>query len=113
MVTFTRYCAVLALLGQSALAKYRSAEGNETDSFATNLLHESMHWMDMYYDAHRGYLFSLSAAALTHETRASAWYAAGLLARNEDDDVDQAIRIVKNVVGNQFKNESLQWWVEI
>jgi hypothetical protein len=68
-----------------------------------------MDWMDMYYDNERGYMFSLNAAALTHETRASAWYAAGLLARNEADDVEQAVRIVKNVIGGQFKNESQQW----
>jgi hypothetical protein len=110
MVAITRYFTALALVGQCAWARYSHAEGNMTQSFATNLLHESMDWMDMYYDAQRGYLFSLSAAALTHETRASVWYAAGLLARNEDDDVDQAIRIVRNVVGGQFKNESLQWW---
>jgi hypothetical protein len=109
MVVLTRYYAALALMGQGALASSKAAAGNESEPFATSLLHESMRWMDMYYDTQRGYLFSLSAAALTHETRASAWYAAGLLARNENDDVDQAIRIVKNVVGGQFKNESLQW----
>jgi hypothetical protein len=109
MATFIKYCATLALVGQGVWANDGPTKGNATEPFAMNLLHESMDWMDMYYDSQRGYLFSLSAAALTHETRASVWYAAGLLARNEDDDVDQAIRIVKNVVGGQFKNESLQW----
>ena len=65
--------------------------------------------MDMYYDRERGYLFSLDSAALSHETRSSVWYAAGLLARNEADDIEQAVKIVKNVVGAQFKNESQQW----
>jgi hypothetical protein len=113
MATLVKCCAALALVGQGVWAKDGPAKGNATQPFAMNLLHESMDWMDMYYDAQRGYLFSLSAAALTHETRASVWYAAGLLARNEDDDVDQAIRIVRNVVGGQFKNESLQWWVKV
>lgn len=63
----------------------------------------------MFYDQERGYLFSLDSAALVHETRSSAWYAAGLLARNEADDAEQAVRIVTNIIGGQFKNESLQW----
>jgi hypothetical protein len=54
-------------------------------------------------------LFSLDAAALTHETRSSVWYAAGLLARNQADDVEQAVKIVRNVFGAQFKNENQQW----
>lgn len=82
---------------------------NDTGSHASNLLHESMNWLDMFYDNERGYLFSLNSAAMVHETRASAWYAAGLLARNEADDVEQAVRIVTNVIGGQFKNESQQW----
>lgn len=100
----------LTLLGQGVSAGYeRVAKRNDTNSYATNLLLESMEWMDMFYDAERGYLYNLNSMALTHETRASAWYAAGLLARNEGDDVEQAVRIVNNVIGAQFKNESLQW----
>jgi hypothetical protein len=76
---------------------------------ARQLLKESMDWMDMYYDADAGYLYSLSAAALTHETRASSWYAAGLLARNEGDDVEQAVKIVENIIEGQHKNRSTQW----
>jgi len=96
-------------LAQSALAVRQFQERNDTATYAANLLQESMDWLDMYYDSERAYLFSLDATALTHDTRASVWYAAGLLARNEQDDVERAVRIVRNVVGGQFKNESLQW----
>lgn len=65
----------------------------------------------MYYDADAGYLFSLSAKALTHVTRASAWYASGLLARNEGDDVEHAAKIIRNVIDGQHKNISSQWYV--
>jgi uncharacterized protein (DUF2235 family) len=99
----------LSFVALGASARIPIEKRNDTTSFSANLLHESMNWMDMYYDSDRGYLFSLSAAALTHETRASVWYAAGLLARNQADDVEQAVKIVRNVVGAQFKNESLQW----
>jgi len=84
-------------------------DSNGTTAHAANLLIESMNWMDMYYDRDRAYLYDLDAAALTHDTRSSVWYAAGLLARNEDDDAVQAARIVRNVIGGQFRNESLQW----
>jgi hypothetical protein len=68
-----------------------------------------MTWLDMYYDAKVGYLYSLDALALVHETRASVWYSAGLLARNKGDDAEQAAKIIKNVIEGQFKNETEQW----
>jgi hypothetical protein len=82
---------------------------NDSARYAANLLQESMNWMDMYYDSEAGYLYSLSAAALTHETRASAWYASGLFARNEGNDVEQAVKIITNVIDGQHKNVSSQW----
>ena len=111
MIAFSKLCIASTLLVQHAFAGASLVARNETESYAAGLLQESMDWMDMYYDNERGYLFSLDAAALTHDTRASAWYAAGLLARNKDDDVEQAIRIVTNIIGGQFKNESEQWYV--
>ncbi|KAF2739893.1 hypothetical protein EJ04DRAFT_604486 [Polyplosphaeria fusca] len=98
---------ILAILCVGAASH---ANRNATAAFAANLLQESMSWMDMYYDAEVGYLYSLDAAALTHETRASAWYAAGLFARNEGDDVEQAARIVRNVIDGQHRNVSSQWF---
>jgi hypothetical protein len=108
-ITPLRLWVASTLLAQQALAFHSLLARNDTETFAAGLLHESMTWMDMYYDNERGYLFSLDAAALTHETRASVWYAAGLLARNKADDVEQAVRIVKNVVRAQFTNETAQW----
>ncbi|KAJ4308943.1 hypothetical protein N0V94_009149 [Neodidymelliopsis sp. IMI 364377] len=110
MVAFSRFCAALTLLGYSVTASRTLQKGNDTETYAKSLLHESMDWLDMYYDNERGYLFSLNSAALVHETRASVWYAAGLLARNEADDVEQAVRIVNNVIAGQFKNETAQWF---
>ena len=34
----------------------------------------------------------------------------GLLSRNEGDDVEQAIRILRNVIGDQEKNVEAQWY---
>jgi hypothetical protein len=82
---------------------------DDTQQRAQGLLKESMDWLDMYYDVDAGYLYSLSAKALTHETRASSWYAAGLLARNEGDDAEQAVKIVENIIVGQHKNQSAQW----
>ncbi|KAL7770635.1 hypothetical protein CFE70_000573 [Pyrenophora teres f. teres 0-1] len=110
MIAFSSFWVAATLLAQHVCTGRTVYGRNATETFADGLLRESMDWMDMYYDRERGYLFSLEAKALTHETRASVWYAAGLLARNEDDDVEQAIKIVKNVIGGQFKNESQQWF---
>jgi hypothetical protein len=75
---------------------------------------KAMKWMDTFYDTSESYLYDLSAtAALRHETRHSTWYALGLLARNEHDDVEEAEKIIGNVIGAQFKDPAEQWYVEI
>ncbi|KAL6710515.1 hypothetical protein ACN47E_008563 [Coniothyrium glycines] len=108
MIAFSQWAALTAIVSV-ALGRANIAKRNDTASYATNLLHESMDWLDLYYDHERAYLFSLDAATV-HETRASVWYAAGLLARNEADDAAQAGRIVQNVIQGQFKNETQQWY---
>lgn len=102
----------LALLASSVLVGAAPAQhGSRLPGNAQNLLDESMRWMDPFYDSSESYLYELSAtAALRHETRSSVWYALGLLARNERDDVDQAENIIGNVIGAQFKNVSEQWY---
>lgn len=78
--------------------------------YARELFTESMTWMDTFYDSQAGYLYDLSAqTALDHETRSSTWYALGLLARNDGDDVNQAENIINNIIYAQFRNESQQW----
>lgn len=85
--------------------------GSHLPAKAQTLLDESMKWMDTFYDRSKLYLYDLSAtAALRHETRSSVWYALGLLARNENDDVQQAESIIGNVIGAQFKIPSEQWY---
>ena len=70
-----------------------------------------MTWMDTFYDASANYLYDLSAtAALHHNTRSSVWYALGLLARNEGDDVTEAQAIITEIIRGQNKNESEQWY---
>lgn len=76
---------------------------------AEDLLRQSMSFMDRIYDSDAGYFFYLESALL-HETRSSAWYAAGLLARNENDDREQAIKIIGNIIEHQFRNASEQWY---
>lgn len=99
-------CCFLAL-GNNAFAKtyLQSLSPN-----SRQLLTQSMNWMDMYYDSSAGYLYDVSGtAALRHETRSSAWYAVGLLARNGEDDVQNAERIIRNVIQDQYGNTSEQW----
>lgn len=68
--------------------------------------------MDSFYDPSAGYLrWVLGNAAFHHETRSSAWYAVGLLARNGRGDVKEAEKIIGRVVGGQFKDPKDQWFV--
>jgi hypothetical protein len=111
-MAFTNSLMKLALLASSVLVGAAPAQhGSRLPHNAQNLLDESMRWMDTFYDSSESYLYELSAAAaLRHETRSSVWYALGLLARNEKDDVVQAENIIGNIIGAQFKNVSEQWY---
>lgn len=89
----------------------RAADTSSWTENVQDLFSESMSWMDRYYDNNLGYLYDLDREdALRHNTRSSAWYALGLLARNEDDDVDEAEKIIANVIGGQFTDKSKQWY---
>lgn len=71
----------------------------------------SMSFLDQIYDPTAGYLWYsyYPQAAGKHETRSTVWYAAGLLRRNQGSDVDEAVKIITNVIGDQKKNISDQW----
>ncbi|KAK2624550.1 hypothetical protein QTJ16_006500 [Diplocarpon rosae] len=78
---------------------------------ARGLFTESMIWLDGYFDPREGYLFQVDAAsALRHETRSSAWYAVGLLARNQGQDTQYAEQIITNIISGQFKDPKDQWY---
>lgn len=77
---------------------------------AQGLFNESMDYLDRAYDESAGYLYETSgSAALRHDTRSSAWYAIGLLARNQGSDVSEAEKIISNVIDGQFKDPEAQW----
>ncbi|RHZ53578.1 uncharacterized protein CDV56_105837 [Aspergillus thermomutatus] len=76
------------------------------------LFDQSMTLMDDIYDPAAGYLryFYFPLAAGPHETRSTVWYSVGLLQRNQGDDVYEAVKILKNVIGDQEKNTSSLWY---
>ncbi|PNS18465.1 hypothetical protein CAC42_6282 [Sphaceloma murrayae] len=72
-----------------------------------------MSWLDSLYDPEAGYLYDVSQntqTSLNHVTRASAWYATGLLARNQGDDAREANQIIRNVISGQYKDPRQQWF---
>lgn len=82
-----------------------------TSVYIDELFDSSMSYLDQIYDPTVGYLFYTyyPFAAGKHETRSTVWYAAGLLRRNQGSDVDDAVRIITSVIGDQKKNVSDQW----
>lgn len=79
---------------------------------AQDMFNQSMSYLDTLYDPEAHYLYDVSQGtqtSLNHETRASAWYAIGLLARNNGSDVNEAMQIIRNVIGGQFKDPKDQW----
>ncbi|KUJ08398.1 uncharacterized protein LY89DRAFT_741766 [Mollisia scopiformis] len=110
MFSLTRAIQLASLLAIPAAAHTKSYVST-LSNYSQSLFTESMSWMDGYYDPSAGYLFDESSAtALRHETRSSAWYAIGLLARNEGKDVEYAMDIITNVINGQFKDPADQWY---
>lgn len=67
-----------------------------------DLFEKTMAFLDDFYDPDAGYLYDLSSAeGLRHESRQSAFYSLGLLARNEGDDANNAATILYNIVAGQ------------
>lgn len=101
--------AALLLSVQPVIGSYISS----LPSNAQDLFNRSMSWLDSLYDPETGYLFDVSQntqTSLNHVTRASVWYATGLLARNEGSDKEAANQIIRNVVEGQYKNMQDQWF---
>ncbi|KAL3469947.1 hypothetical protein BJX99DRAFT_267814 [Aspergillus californicus] len=98
-------CSV-ALLGANAV------HSAKLDANTEALFNESMTIQDAIYDPSVSYLryFYYPLAAGPHETRSTVWYSVGLLQRNQGSDVDEAINILHNVIGDQEKNTSAQWY---
>jgi hypothetical protein len=114
MFSFRRAIQLASLLAIPTACAH-SSHSSYVSSLPKNsqsLFNESMEWMDGFYDPSAGYLFDVSSStALRHETRSSAWYAIGLLARNTGDDVQNALKIISNVIDKQFKDPKDQWFV--
>ncbi|PYH97067.1 hypothetical protein BO71DRAFT_481522 [Aspergillus ellipticus CBS 707.79] len=96
----------LGLLGVSAV----HAASLSTDAQA--LFDQSMTIQDAIYDPVASYLhyFYYPLAAGPHETRSSVWHSAGLLQRNQGNDLQEAVKILEKVIGDQEKNMSVQWY---
>ncbi|KAL2823837.1 hypothetical protein BDW59DRAFT_180482 [Aspergillus cavernicola] len=95
-----------ALLGASLVHSHKLSEHSQS------LFDESMTIGDAIYDPSVSYLryFYYPLAAGPHETRSTVWYSVGLLQRNQDNDVDEAVKILRNVIGDQEKNTTVQWY---
>lgn len=108
LFSFSRSLAALCAVSMTE----RAAAAQQLSGYAKDLFDESMSFLDNIYDPTAGYLsyFYYPLAAAKHETRSSVWYAAGLLQRNEGTDADEAIKIITNIIGDQNKNVSAQWY---
>lgn len=98
--------ASLGLLGASLV------QSAELSKQSKQLFDQSMTLLDDIYDSEASYLnyFYFPLAAGAHETRSTVWYSVGLLQRNQGTDRDEAVKILKNVIGGQEKNDSVLWF---
>lgn len=100
------------VLGALAAGVASAVTVANTTDYINEVFDTSMEYLDQIYDPTAGYLWYTyyPFAAGKHETRSTVWYAAGLLRRNQGDDVDRAVRIITSVIGDQKKNVSDQWF---
>ena len=93
-----------ATAAQASLYDTLSAGGKKVfdDAMAVN---------EMYYDPVEGYVYGIDVSGV-HDTRASAMWAVGLLARNggDGDDVARAVRIIESVASQQYVDNSTAAW---
>ncbi|KAL1890072.1 hypothetical protein Sste5346_008509 [Sporothrix stenoceras] len=103
---------IFASLAGLAMGLVSTVEATKMTSHAHSMFHKEMKFLDNLYDPVAGYLyyFYYPLAAGPHETRSTVWYATGLLQRNEGNDTVNAVRIIKDVIANQEKNVSAQWY---
>lgn len=99
------------LAAMAEVGRVSALTGVNTTAYINDVFDTSMSYLDQIYDPAAGYLWYTyyPFAAGKHETRSTVWYAAGLLRRNEGRDVDEAVRILTSVIGDQKKNVSDQW----
>lgn len=84
------------------------------NNYSQQMFDESMAWQDTYYDKHVGYLVTADTTLPgRYDTRQTAWYAVGLVARNENDDLDRAARIISNLHTSQYKDPSKIFYGDI
>ncbi len=86
---------------------------NTTDTRPRELLLSSLRFSDAYWDEPVGLLWSASPDSIganrRHGVRESAWYALGLLMRQQPGDEARAIRIIDQVLTLQFDAPGHVW----
>lgn len=106
--------ALSAVLALCAMFTHAASIGRpQSSKDAQHLLQDSMSWLDSLYDPSVGYMYEVTGqSAMRHNTRSSAWYALGLLARSDKrgGDVKEAEKIILNLARDQFKDPAQQWY---
>jgi hypothetical protein len=83
-------------------------------NYAQDLFDTSMEWQDQYWDDEVGYMITAdNTLPGRYDSRQSAWYAVGLVARNDSGDIEKAERIISNLYKSQYKDPTKLWYGDI
>lgn len=83
-------------------------------NFAQDLFDTSMNWQDTFWDDDLGYLITAdNTLPGRYDSRQTAWYAVGLVARNGTGDIEKAERIISNLHKGQYKDPTKIWYGDI
>ncbi|KZV70557.1 hypothetical protein PENSPDRAFT_607210 [Peniophora sp. CONT] len=97
------FCTAIAV-AEASLYDSLSAGGKK-------VFDDAMTINEMYYDPVEGYVYGIDVAGI-HDTRASAMWAVGLLARDGGDgyDAERAVRIIESVAQQQYVDNATAAW---
>lgn len=83
-------------------------------NYAQDLFDTSMNWQDGFWDDDIGYLITAdNTLPGRYDSRQTAWYAVGLVARNGTGDIEKAERIISNLYKSQYKDPTKLWYGDI
>ena len=101
---------ILSLLGLTHVAVAAAGAAPAADPGSRELLFASLSYADRQWDESAGLLRSpVPEEAGRHRTRESAWYALGLLMRNQPGDEARAVRIIERVLVHQIEAPGERW----
>ncbi|CDK25254.1 unnamed protein product [Kuraishia capsulata CBS 1993] len=93
------------------LSKRHAGPIGDLSKNAQDLFDASLEFQDGFWDEEAGYLVTADADLVgRYDSRQTAWYSVGLVARNDKGDIERAERIFANIYKGMYKDPTKIWY---